>query len=453
MFHSATQVSATLKSAIAGRSALSRAGALARRFGEDRRGGVAVMFSIMLVPMSLCMGAAIDYVRLTSERAKLQTALDSTALAMAKHASVDPGFNVVAEAPKFFKGIYTGRHGDMPVAIKAAKVGDSVEVTGSTEVGLMVMSLAGKPAATIGSTAQATFARKEIELALVLDNTGSMSWGGKMTELKLAVNQMIDAAEKQVGKGGKIRISIVPYHTKVRVGAAHKNATWLDYAHGIPNEQKVGGPGTWEGCVTDRGESGGTKYDTVDLPPVVGTPASLHPAVQCAFIPPWDKKGAYGGNLAAMQPLTDDWKALRATVAAMVPDGYTNITIGAHWGLNMLTPGAPASANAAAFGTKNVEKYIVVLTDGDNTWNRYQEWGWQIDQRTTAMCNTIKTKEVGGRKAVDRLFTVLVLQGNESLLKSCASSPADYYKVQDASEISNVFKDIFSKISGLRITS
>ena len=54
------------------------------RFMKDRRGGVAPMFAIAVVPVLGLGGAAVDYSRANSVRAGLQPALDATSLAMAK---------------------------------------------------------------------------------------------------------------------------------------------------------------------------------------------------------------------------------------------------------------------------------------------------------------------------------------------------------------------------------
>ena len=54
------------------------------RFFSDRRGGVAPMFALCLIPLIGFVGAAVDYSHANSLKAKLQAALDATALAMAK---------------------------------------------------------------------------------------------------------------------------------------------------------------------------------------------------------------------------------------------------------------------------------------------------------------------------------------------------------------------------------
>lgn len=64
----------------------------------------------------------------------------------------------------------------------------------------------------------------------------------------------------------------------------------------------------------------------------------------------------------------------------------------------------------------DIERVIILLTDGLNTANRFTTNSTQIDNRTAAVCDNIK-------KAKIKLFTVRVSDGNFDLLQSCASPP------------------------------
>src|SRR5215207_7955283 len=55
-----------------------------RSFLRDRRAGVAPMFALAIIPVIGLVGAAVDYSRANSIRTKVQSALDATALAMAR---------------------------------------------------------------------------------------------------------------------------------------------------------------------------------------------------------------------------------------------------------------------------------------------------------------------------------------------------------------------------------
>ena len=54
---------------------------LFRKFWRDRRGNILLMFALMLPPMILAAGAAVDFSRLAASRAQLQAAVDGAALA------------------------------------------------------------------------------------------------------------------------------------------------------------------------------------------------------------------------------------------------------------------------------------------------------------------------------------------------------------------------------------
>jgi hypothetical protein len=47
---------------------------------------------------------------------------------------------------------------------------------------------------------------------------------------------------------------------------------------------------------------------------------------------------------------------------------------------------------------------------------------------------------------------VRVIEGNASLLQSCASSSGMYYDVQDATQLNTVFGQIASNVANLRIS-
>ncbi|MGL4242130.1 MAG: hypothetical protein ACRCTI_13560, partial [Beijerinckiaceae bacterium] len=209
--------------------------------------------------------------------------------------------------------------------------------------------------------------------------------------------------------------------------------------------------GTWQGCLSDRGPT----FDTNDRRTEMTRPDSFHPAVACA-----------SGTQQRIQPLTDSWGALRSLVDGMPPGGWTNVTIGARFGMAALTPGDILNANAAPLGDRNTDKYRVILTDGDNTENRFGRipdartnpagaaaWSAAMDAKTLAMCNDIKAKPTrpDGKPAVT-IFTIRLIKGNATMLRACATDPSKYKDVQDATQLDAVFRDIIKEITALRLT-
>ena len=55
-----------------------------RRFFNDPKGNIAILFAIAVVPIIGAMGAAVDYSMANAQRDAMQYAVDATALALAK---------------------------------------------------------------------------------------------------------------------------------------------------------------------------------------------------------------------------------------------------------------------------------------------------------------------------------------------------------------------------------
>jgi Mg-chelatase subunit ChlD len=149
-------------------------------------------------------------------------------------------------------------------------------------------------------------------------------------------------------------------------------------------------------------------------------------------------------------PLTYNWTALANKVNSMQPNGTTNVTIGLVWAWHMLTQSAPytiASAPAA-----DLDKIIILLTDGENTeaWNNATNtkvtYTPTLDARTKLACDNVKAANI-------KLYTVRVIEGNASLLRACASNSSTmYFEVSQASQLNNVFNQIYENLASLRLS-
>jgi Mg-chelatase subunit ChlD len=128
----------------------------------------------------------------------------------------------------------------------------------------------------------------------------------------------------------------------------------------------------------------------------------------------------------------------------MKASGKTNLTIGLVWGWHALTTNMPLPEASAP--TKDLDKYIVFLTDGMNTQNRWSTKPSDIDARTTAVCNAIRKQNI-------KVYTIRVMEGNEALLRNCASSSAMYFNVTEAKQIAPVFESIAKTLMPLRIAN
>jgi hypothetical protein len=99
----------------------------------------------------------------------------------------------------------------------------------------------------------------------------------------------------------------------------------------------------------------------------------------------------------------------------------------------------------AAYGTDNLTKFIVLMTDGDNTKNRFDDSTSTMNTRTSTACTNIKAAGI-------KIYTIRLISGNATLLQNCASSSSMYFDVQDASQLAAVFNAIGSQIANLHLS-
>jgi uncharacterized protein YegL len=398
------------------------------RFLKDRRGGVAPFLALSIIPMAGLIGAAVDYSRATSTRTALQAALDSTALMLSKDAVTATPDQLGANMNAYFNAVFNRPEAQNVALTYQFSNPDqgsfSLKLTGSATVATTFAAVLGKSQLDIFATSEVQWGMKRLEIALVLDNTGSMAWSGKMVELKKAVKKLLDTLEKAAKKPDDVKVAIVPFDTTVRVDQDHTSpAWWVNFDDFDKNNN------TWIGCLEDRDQNN----DVTDTPPVAGSGPTLYPAAPCSN----------NGALVKMRPLTNDWKALRLTTEQMNPNGYTNITIGLVWGWHALTAAMPLTE--AAPPQPDLDKVIILLTDGENTKNRWTSSKYAIDARTQKACDNIKAANI-------RIYTVRVVEGNKTLLKNCATKPDMFYDVDEAAELNGVFSSIAQNLANLRLS-
>jgi Flp pilus assembly protein TadG len=429
------------------RATRDKAGALLRRFGRDRSGNVMMFFGLALLPILGLAGAAMDYARATTARAQLNAAVDSAALMAARDASKLTDAQLRERINGWIKGTlnpeeaakFTG------ATIGIDRTERTVTISARVPVEKSLYKVINGDDMIVASNSQSSWGTSKIELALVLDNTGSMANSGKLTALKTASKDLIKIMKDATTETGQIKIAIVPFATQVRLDpATYKEVKWLRYeltrcieyykdSRGRDTEtcrvtEKIT-KAAWRGCVSDRDQTN----DATDTAPILGVNTTLYPADFCRY-----------GELAAIRPLTDNWPQLNSTVDAMAASGNTNVTIGAAWGQAALSQQDPL-AEAQPSTTPRLQKFMVLLTDGDNTENRAKDSASNIDKRTEAACTAAKASGI-------RVYTIRVIDGDADLLRKCASDPSMYYDVKKASELSPVFNQIAREISAVRLT-
>lgn len=198
------------------------------RFVRDRRGNVAIIFALSLLPLALLTGGVVDYSQAMSARTRLAQALDAAALAV----GVDPTITdaeaidlandfIAANYPSHEVGVVQN------LAILLDEQSDTVLISGEAAVTTIMLGLIGIHELTVSWESEVQRARQRLELVMVLDNTGSM-YGSKLRDLKDAADLLTELLFAAAEDADDVQIGLVPFAATVNVGTQYERAWWLD---------------------------------------------------------------------------------------------------------------------------------------------------------------------------------------------------------------------------------
>jgi Mg-chelatase subunit ChlD len=313
-----------------------------------------------------------------------------------------------------------------------------IQVDATARVPLMFARFLDRNGVRVRARAQVPLDDVTVEVALVLDNTGSMGSSGKMTALQTASKNLVTKLQNASVVNTNAFVALVPFATQVRLPPLPVTTpptpppSWVRLNHAKDrNEPKLVVNGIWQGCIADRDQP----YDIQATPPNSALVDTLYPAANCDV-----------ADLAPLMPLNRRFNRLRTEIDAMQTSGDTNGAIGLAMGLALLTPNADMDTGAKQ--GRFVKKHIIFLTDGENTRNRWSNGQVQIDQRTDRICTEIKQSSYN-----IVLHTILLMQGNATLLQNCATSRDRYHFVTTPSQLDAVFDAIASELLSVRLAN
>jgi Flp pilus assembly protein TadG len=438
------------------------------RFLKDRRGGVAPMFALAIVPVVGLVGASIDYSRANAARTAMQSALDATALAMAKLAPTLTQTELQTKAAAYFNAMYARPEAKNIVITPTYTTsgGTKLTVAGSASLDTAFMKLMGHSSLTIGSTSTVKWGMNRMRVALALDNTGSMNSDGKIGALKTATKNLISQLKAAATTNGDVYISLIPFNRAVNAGGlGTSSSSWVRFAktgsdtdswndnngscsgvnyswwyssksmcNSAGGNWSTANTNTWNGCIMDRNQD----HDVKNTTPANAN-ATKFPAYQYSACP------------VEMMGLTYDWTALNSRVDSMDANGSTNQTIGLAWAWQSLT--ASPFTVPAKDPNYVYSDVIILLSDGLNTQNRWDGNGSSVstavDSRMALVCTNAKAAGM-------QIWTIHVNTDGDptsTILRDCASSTDKFYTVTSSGQIASVFNQIGTNLSKLRISN
>ncbi len=206
---------------------------LLKRLWTNRDGGVAPMLALAAIPIMGFVGAAIDFSRAASVRTAMQTALDATALMLSKEAQGMAAADLELKANDYFKANFSRPEAhDVQVTqlMSSPQEGNfTLKITGSGSIDPVFTKLLGQTQLNFSASAEVMWGIKKLNIALALDNTGSMASSGKMTALKEAAHNLLTTLQNAAKQPGDVKVSIVPFAVDVNVGTDKVNESWIDW--------------------------------------------------------------------------------------------------------------------------------------------------------------------------------------------------------------------------------
>ncbi|MFM1817115.1 MAG: hypothetical protein RLZ98_3810 [Pseudomonadota bacterium] len=287
--------------------------ALLDDFSHDERGVTAVIFAICFVAVFFISAMAIDYGFGSHEKMRQQAALDAATLAAADKLGLPNGElegKAIAEA--FFKA---NSNSDVPAELSSFKLdAEKGEIVAHGASTYFTTLLAGVNITrlSIGTASRIVRGLNSAEIALVLDNSGSMG-GQPLADLKSAAGDLLDIVFAGAEGSERMRIGIVPFAGSVNVGSINATAPWMDQNAASPLHRENLEAGTtktrfqllddmgvaWAGCVEARP----APYDVNDTPATDGVGETYFVPL---FAPDEPDSNNDAGNTYYNSYLTDD---------------------------------------------------------------------------------------------------------------------------------------------------
>jgi Flp pilus assembly protein TadG len=466
---------------------------------NNDRGAVAVILAVTIIPLVLSMGLAVDLTRSYMAQAKLTAALDTAALAV----GADPTMATSKISPLITSYLKTNFPNTNLITVDTptySETSTTITVNATAHVKTTFMGLGGFK--TVNVSAQSTVSlAKNIEVALVLDNTGSLEdytdpATGKtnIMALKTAAGHLVVTLFGTVTSNNQqVRVGIVPYVAAVNAGSLASSMVKN------PPAYTPGDPTGWTGCLVERASTFAAPLTqtsvATDLDKAVG--GSITNYLTQYFWPnhnptsPWTtatiNKGPYTyGNTAAgpnqscptpIVPMTSDLQPLLTAIGADTSGnailnsgmegwhgGGTIGSIGMSWGYRMLSPNGPlkvAGETVSDWKTLPWQKAVVLMTDGVNNINTNDFTGApgtpptiaQVDTQEEAVCDALKAQQV--------IIYSVILHSTGSVgaaLGYCAGQvagqgdPKYYYVAENQAALYAAFDSIANSLTKLRIT-
>jgi len=399
------------------------------RFAAARDGVVLVMTALMMMMLCVAAGLVIDAGRAYLVKQRLMNTTDAAGLAIGSAIDADStNAELQAVLDNFFNANFPSGGIGTVTSTAFTYNGSTITVTAEVSVDTTFMQLVNIDNLSVSASTEVEREEDNLEVVLVLDNTGSMGSGGKMNDLKDAADSLVDVLFGSDAISSQVKIGLVPFSATVNIGTS--NTTYIS------------DDTDWNGCVRALDEPD----DTDD-----NSSGPWDPHVSTSFFNP------NRGCPSELTPLTNVKSTLTDAIDDMSADGFTYIHYGAIWGLRVLSQAEPFT-EGSAYGTADTTKAIIILTDGANVSSTsnsaYQAYGdppssSDLDDKLETVCDEIKGEDI----VVYTVTFDLNDASTKTLFENCATDSDKYFDSPAGSELTRSFRSIAAQLKRLHVSS
>jgi len=428
------------------------------RFRNDRNGAIALIFAFSIFMLCGVTGLAVDASRAYSVSMRITSILDAAALAGARllesNTATDADIQTTAKAYFQLHASERTLPGLQLTNFRAVIDRANNKLKLNVDIGLPTTfaQIAGFAHFNFKRYTEVVVGMNKLELAMVLDVTGSMNSNGKLSAMKAAASEVIDSLMNGAIAENSVRIAVAPFSASVNAGALASKVSaapavtscGTDWHWGYTCTTTTGAD--VDTCVIERTNS---RAFTDDAP--IG--ADILPAV------PSTPYGNYVCPNATVIPLLGKSQVatIKSTINSYAASGSTAGHIGAAWGWYLLSPkwatALPAASVPAAYSDKTASKHVIFLTDG--VFNTSYKSGPSADATTQmndsyaqfqSLCANMKAAGI-------TVYTVLVEETDPRAVSELQTCGGANSFTADSLSLNAVFQQIVSQLNQLRVAS
>jgi len=470
--------------------------ALLRNFWLEEKGSLMPAAAVGIVVLSGAAGLSIDGARMFYVKDILQKSLDSAGLAAGHAMELE---DMEADAQEFFDVNIASVSKWLKNSEMTATISDdntTITLNATATISASFTALFGYDNITLSATTEITRETRGMELVLVMDNTGSMYWSGKIGAAKDAAEQLVETVYGAEDTNSNLWVGVVPYVAHVNVGGSHES--WLSTAGQAMIDNGDFSPTDWMGCVMARADG----EDLTDTPPSLAPFEPYYWEDEADYDgeerennwinrrgrrsvsevnSSWSAKGPNRGCAQEILPLVESKQTVLDAIDDMEPwsFGGTASPMGLVWGWRVLSErwqglwgGDTPAELPLPNDTPYMDKVLVVLTDGVNefieredflggsdftAYGTIEQFGFdsvqdareELDDRFDDICSNIKDDDI-----IIYAITFGSTPDNDTktAFEACATDPAYYFHAPSNDELEEVFEAIGRQLSNLRLS-